>query len=171
MIRKTICYVLYQLIGRYLPNNDGRITLGATTIRRMLVKGFMGSKSRGLYINKNATLSPTLKIGNHSGIGADSVIGRGTTIGDNVMMGPACYIYTRNHAFARTDIPMREQGMQEFQPVTIGDDVWIGARVTILPGVTIGKGCIVGAGSVVTKSLPDYAIGWGNPARVLKFRK
>lgn len=66
---------------------------------------------------------------------------------------------------------MREQGMQEFQPVTIGDDVWIGARVTILPGVTIGKGCIVGAGSVVTKSLPDYAIGLGNPARVLKFRK
>lgn len=159
MIRKTMCYVLYQLIGRYLPNNDGRITFGAIAIRRMLVKGFTGSKSRGLYINKNATLSPTLKIGNHSGIGADSVIGRGTMIGDNVMMGPACYIYTRNHAFARTDIPMREQGMQEFQPVTIGDDVWIGARVTILPGVTIGKGCIVGAGSVVTKSLPDYAIG------------
>ena len=81
----------------YLPNNDGRITFGATAIRRMLVKGFTGSKSSGLYINKNATLSPTLKIGNHSGIGADSIIGRGTTIGDNVMMGPACYIYTRNH--------------------------------------------------------------------------
>ena len=87
------------------------------------------------------------------------------------MMGPECYIYTRNHAFSRTDVPMREQGMQDFKPVTIGNDVWIGARVTILPGVKIGNGCIIGAGSVVTKNLPDFAIGGGNPARVLKYRK
>lgn len=171
MILKSICYVAYQLIGRYLPNNDGRITLGSTFIRRLLVKGFTGCKSNGLYINKNATISPTLVIGNNSGIGANSIIGRGTTIGDNVMMGPECYIYTRNHAFSRTDIPMREQGMQDFKPVTIGNDVWIGARVTILPGVKIGNGCIIGAGSVVTKNLPDFAIGGGNPARVLKYRK
>lgn len=171
MILKSICYVVYQLIGRYLPNNDGRITFGSTFIRRLLVKGFTGSKSHGLYINKNATLSPTLVIGNNSGIGANSIIGRGTTIGDNVMMGPECYIYTRNHTFSRTDIPMREQGMQDFKPVTIGNDVWIGARVTILPGVKIGNGCIIGAGSVVTKNLPDYAIGGGNPACILKYRK
>lgn len=161
MIRKNICYIIYQMIGRYLPDNDGRITLGSTLIRRFLVKGFTGSKSRGLYINKNATISPTLVIGNNSGIGANSIIGRGTTIGDNVMMGPECYIYTRNHAFSRTDIPMREQGMQDFKPVTIGNDVWIGARVTILPGVKIGNGCIIGAGSVVTKDMPDFAIGGG----------
>lgn len=171
MIRKNICYIIYQMIGRYLPDNDGRITLGSTLIRRFLVKGFTGSKSRGLYINKNATISPTLVIGNNSGIGANSIIGRGTTIGDNVMMGPECYIYTRNHAFSRADIPMREQGMQDFKPVTIGNDVWIGARVTILPGVKIGNGCIIGAGSVVTKDMPDFAVGGGNPACVLKYRK
>lgn len=153
MIRKNICYIIYQMIGRYLPDNDGRITLGSTLIRRFLVKGFTGSKSRGLYINKNATISPTLVIGNNSGIGANSIIGRGTTIGDNVMMGPECYIYTRNHAFSRTDIPMREQGMQDFKPVTIGN------------------GCIIGAGSVVTKDMPDFAVGGGNPACVLKYRK
>ena len=62
MILKSICYVVYQLIGRYLPDNDGRITLGSTFIRRLLVKGFTGSKSHGLYINKNATISPTLVI-------------------------------------------------------------------------------------------------------------
>ena len=171
MIRKIVCFIAYQLFGRYLPDNDARISFGSAMIRRILVKGFTGSKSHGLYINRNATLSPTLVIGNNSGIGANSIIGRGTKIGDNVMMGPECYIYTRNHAFSRTDIPMREQGMQDFEPVTIGNDVWIGARVTILPGVKIGNGCIVGAGSVVTKNLPDYAIGGGNPARVLKYRK
>lgn len=159
MIRKIVCFIVYQLLGRYLPDNDGRISFGSAMVRSMLVRGFTGSNSCGLYINRNATISPTLVIGNNSGIGANSVIGRGTVIGDNVMMGPECYIYTRNHAFSRTDIPMRGQGMKDFEPVTIGNDVWIGARVTILPGVKIGNGCIIGAGSVVTKDLPDYAIG------------
>lgn len=49
MILKSICYVVYQLIGRYLPNNDGRITLGSTFIRRLLVKGFTVRKVRIFY--------------------------------------------------------------------------------------------------------------------------
>ena len=170
MIKSILYYALYQFIGRYLPDNDNRITLGSVAIRRWLVKGFTGSKSRGLYINRNATISRDIKIGNNSGIGANSVIGKCTSIGDNVMMGPQCMIYTRNHRFDRVDIPMNQQGMQDFKPVVIGNDVWIGARVTILPGVQIGNGCIIGAGAVVTKDLPDFAIGGGNPARVLKFR-
>ena len=86
-------------------------------------------------------------------------------------MGPECIIYTRNHAFSRTDIPMREQGFSEEKPVYIGDDVWIGGRVTILPGVHIGKGAIVGAGAVVTKDVPEYSIVGGNPAKIIRFRK
>lgn len=86
------------------------------------------------------------------------------------MMGPWCIIYTRNHAFSRTDIPMREQGMQDFKPVSIGNDVWIGSRVTITSGVKIGNGCIIGTGSVVTKDVPDFAVVGGNPAKILKYR-
>jgi lipopolysaccharide O-acetyltransferase len=52
--------------------------------------------------------------------------------------------------------------------VTIGDDVWIGDSVAILPGVTIGRGSVIGALSVVNKSIPEYCIAAGNPARVLK---
>ena len=87
------------------------------------------------------------------------------------MIGPRCIIYTRNHAFERTDIPMFRQGMSETKPVVINDDVWIGARVTILPGVTVGKGAIIGAGSVVTKNIPEYAIVGGISAKVIKFRR
>lgn len=139
--------------------------------REFLVKGFTGSKSNNLYINKDAEISRFITIGNNSGIGTRSVIGRGTSIGDNVMMGPECMIFTRNHEFARVDIPMNQQGMKEFEPVSIGNDVWIGARVTILPGVHIADGCIIGAGAVVTKDVPEYAMVGGNPARVLKYRK
>jgi len=65
---------------------------------------------------------------------------------------------------------MMEQGFSEERPVVIGNDVWIGDRVMILPGIQIGNGAIVGAGSVVTHSIPDYAIAAGNPARIIKYR-
>ena len=54
--------------------------------------------------------------------------------------------------------------------IVIGNDVWIGGRVTILPGVHVGNGVIIGAGAVVSKDVPDYAIVAGNPARILKYR-
>ena len=54
------------------------------------------------------------------------------------------------------------------EPITIGDDVWIGGHVSILPGVTVGNNDIIGAGSVVTKDIPDNVIAVGNPCRVLR---
>lgn len=54
--------------------------------------------------------------------------------------------------------------------VEIGNDVWIGCRVTILPGVTIGDGAVIGACTIVTKDVPPYAIVVGNPPRVIKYR-
>ena len=74
------------------------------------------------------------------------------------MMGPEVVIYTSGHRYDRTDIPMMEQGGTEPEPVTIGNDVWIGRRAMIMPGVHIGDGCVVGAGAVVTKDIPPYSV-------------
>lgn len=60
-------------------------------------------------------------------------------------------------------------GIQKKMPV-IKNDVWIGANVTLSPGITIGNGAVVAAESVVTRSVPDYAIVGGNPAKIIKFR-
>ena len=87
-------------------------------------------------------------------------------IGKNVMMGPECLIYTRNHRFDKTKL--KYDGYTETRPVIIKDDVWIGARVIILPGVSIGRGSTVGAGAVVSKSVPEYSVVVGNPAKVVK---
>ena len=74
------------------------------------------------------------------------------------------------HKFDDCSIVMRKQGFQETKPVFIGNDVWIGGRVTILPGVHIGNHSIIGAGSVVTKDVPDNVIVGGAPAKVIKLR-
>ena len=62
---------------------------------------------------------------------------------------------------------IRQQPLQT-KPVSIGDGCWIGEKVCILPGVSIGKKCVIGAASVVVKSIPDYCIAAGNPAKVIK---
>lgn len=54
--------------------------------------------------------------------------------------------------------------------IIIGNDVWIGDKVTILSGIRIGDGAVIGAGAVVTKDVPPYAIVGGNPAKVIKYR-
>lgn len=87
------------------------------------------------------------------------------------MMDPYCIIYAWNHKFDDVTRPMRGQGFSEEEPVVIGDDVWIGGRVTILPGVHIGRHAIIGAGAVVTKNVPEFAVVAGNPAVVKKYRK
>ena len=86
------------------------------------------------------------------------------------MMGPDVIILSGNHAHDLIDIPLKFQGNSEEQPVSIEDDVWIGARVIILPGVHVGKGSILGAGAVVTKNIPRYSVVAGNPARIVNVR-
>ncbi len=54
--------------------------------------------------------------------------------------------------------------------VSIGNDVWVGARAIILSGVTVGDGAVIGAGAVVPRDVPPYAVVAGNPARVLRVR-
>ena len=171
-LKFALCYVLYYTVGFYLPKTNARISLGSKKIRELLVKGFAeGPFGKDINIQRKATISRRVSIGDCSGIGMDCVIQGGVKIGKNVMMGPQVFIYTQNHCHERIDIPMITQGYEEEKPVVIEDDVWIGSRVTILPGVHIGEGSIIGASAVVTKNVPAYAIVGGNPARVLKSRK
>ncbi|HDY7458356.1 TPA: acyltransferase [Vibrio vulnificus] len=89
-------------------------------------------------------------------------------IHDNVMIGSGVHFYVNNHKFENRNIPLIEQGYYPSESIIIKDGSWIGANSIILPGVTIGKNCVVGAGSIVTKSIPDYCVVVGNPARIIK---
>ena len=86
-------------------------------------------------------------------------------IGDDCFIGPNLSIYTACHS---TDPVERNTRNEWAEPVTIGNNVWIGGSVTILPGVTIGDNVTIGAGSVVTKDIPSNVVAVGNPCYVIK---
>ncbi|GAB2547825.1 sugar O-acetyltransferase [Brachybacterium huguangmaarense] len=62
----------------------------------------------------------------------------------------------------------RREGWEGAEPITIGDNVWIGGGVIVCPGVTIGEDSVIGAGSVVTRDIPARSLAVGNPARVIR---
>ncbi|HBI62640.1 MAG TPA: galactoside O-acetyltransferase [Lachnospiraceae bacterium] len=102
----------------------------------------------GTYANMNLTLIDDWKI----------------TIGKNVLFGPNVTLSTTGHPVHPKH---RADGMYSF-PITIEDNVWIGANVVILPGVTIGENSVIGAGSVVTKDIPANVVAFGSPCRVYR---
>lgn len=86
---------------------------------------------------------------------------------DNVMIGAGVHFYVNNHKFDSRDIPLIEQGYYRSEDIIVREGAWIGANSIILPGVKIGKNVVIGAGSVVTKSIDDYSIAVGCPAKVI----
>ena len=166
-----IAKVIYELFAKWLPATNSQFQLGQRQIRRWCAKKLLLSVGKNVNIERGATFSRRITLGDESGIGKNAYIQGETHIGDYVMMGPECNIWTINHQTDRIDIPMCKQGDRPEEPVYIGNDVWIGSRVTILPGVHIGDGVIIGAGAVVTKDIEPYTVIGGNPAKMIKTRK
>jgi maltose O-acetyltransferase len=98
------------------------------------------------------------------------------TIGDGCLIGTGVQLLAAGHPVhpadrlgpwdPNDDPPFR--GANIAKPITIGDEVWIGAGAMVLGGVTIGRGSTIGAGSVVTRSVPAFSVVAGNPARVVR---
>ena len=106
-------------------------------------------------------------IGDHTRIGLHNTIIGPVEIGSHVNLAQGITVTALNHNFDDTQKRIDEQGVSTI-PVTIEDDVWIGANAVILPGVTIGNHCVVAAGAVVTKDVPPHSLVAGVPAKVIK---
>ena len=87
------------------------------------------------------------------------------TFGNYVFIAPNCTFTTAEHAL---DVEQRNEGLEVALPITIGNNVWIGAGTIVLGGVTIGDNTVIGAGSVVTKDIPSNVVAVGVPCRVLR---
>lgn len=105
-------------------------------------------------------------IGDHTRIGLHNTVIGPVKIGNHVNLAQGITITALNHNFKDADKRIDEQGIST-APVTIGDDIWIGANAVILPGVTIGDHSVVAAGAVVTKDVPPRSLVAGVPARII----
>ncbi|MGN6169498.1 MAG: sugar O-acetyltransferase [Solirubrobacteraceae bacterium] len=88
-----------------------------------------------------------------------------------ITIGADCQIATRVQlvtAAHPVDPEPRREGWEYGKPITLADNVWLGAGVIVCPGVTIGQDTVVGAGAVVTRDLPAGVVAAGVPARVLR---
>jgi len=170
---RALWYFVYYTVAIRLPMPGMPGAVVGHWVRLLCVKHLFKQCGEGVRIAGNVRFGTgvNLEIGNNSNLGFGCrIIGRDLSIGDDVMMGPDVLIITENHDTSDTSKAMIQQGQAAGKAVRIRDDVWIGARVIVLPGVEIGEHSIVGAGSVVTKSVPQYAVVGGNPAKVLKYR-
>jgi acetyltransferase-like isoleucine patch superfamily enzyme len=93
----------------------------------------------------------------------------GLTIGNDCIVGQYFSCHPENHNFDNLDLPIRHQGVTR-KGIKIGNNCWIGSKVTILDGVEIGDGCVIAAGAVVQASFPPNSVIGGVPARILKQR-
>lgn len=174
LIKKNIKIISRKIILKIVPEITNN-----TSSQNISVNSFLGASTK---IYPNCRMSNSI-IGDYTYIAENSIIsnttiGRFCSIGPNLISGwgihPTNGISTHPMFYS----VMKQNGMtlssknkiRERLPIEIGNDVFIGMNVTILDGVTIGDGAVIGAGAVVSKDIPPYAIAFGTPIRIARYR-
>ena len=129
----------------------------------------IGMYSKLLSTSHLATYGKGLIMGNNSAVGDFCHFGApgGITIGNDVIMGSFVSFHSENHNFQDTSKLIREQGVNS-KGITLGNNIWVGARVTFLDGCEVGDNSVVAAGAVVNGIFPANSVIGGVPAKVIK---
>lgn len=158
-----------HLRAMQLLEQFNRSETGAPDRRRALLTELLGMLGDG------ATIRPPL----YCDYGYQIRVGPGTfanfglvaldvatiTIGADVQIGPNVQLLTPTHP---VEPKPRRDKWEAAEPITIGDNAWLGGGAIVLPGITVGENTVVGAGAVVTRDLPPNVVAVGNPARIVR---
>jgi acetyltransferase-like isoleucine patch superfamily enzyme len=121
----------------------------------------------------NASSEPAIVIEDNCAIGAQTIISARNLIHieSDVLIAQWVLIVDHNHAYEDITVPIVNQGITEGGRIRIGRGSWIARGATIIcpkGELTIGRNCVVAANSVVTRSIPDYSLVAGLPARIIR---
>lgn len=185
MVNKEL---LYKMHNRKLYNSSDPILLEKQSYLKDNIKEYNDTKPSELHrqermlhdifasIGENSVVLPPFQanmggkyvhIGSHVFINFNLTLVDDTDIhiGDYCMIGPNVTLATATHPISPR---LRKEAYQYNLPISIKDNVWIGAGVVVLAGVTIGENSIIGASSIVTKDIPANVIAYGNPCKVIR---
>jgi len=175
-MKRKIWYVFFRMAELYNIVDPGigilRRVKNGIYCRHLGIEGPINVARNATLVKAHPNPKYYLRIGRNVRFARDSYTdySGGLEIGSMVTISSGAKIYTHSHSVQDRDRYWMEQEIT-FSPLTIGDDVWIGAHAIVLPKVTeIGTGAIIGAGAVVTKNIDPYAIVAGNPAHIIGFR-
>lgn len=153
-----------------LVDDFNRLGVRADDHRREILQSLLSS------VGADTTVLPRFECsyGRHITLGDRAFINRGAhfmddaaiTIGEDVRIGPGAILVTAVHPV--DDHDLRRQGWERAAPIAIGDNAWLGARVTVCAGVEVGRNSVIGSGSTVLHSIPDHVFAAGAPARVIR---
>jgi UDP-2-acetamido-3-amino-2,3-dideoxy-glucuronate N-acetyltransferase len=115
---------------------------------------------RGCNIGQNVFVAADVVVGDNVKIQNNVSLYTGVVVEDDVFLGPSA-VFT-NVVNPRSHVSRRD----EYRPTLVRRGASVGANATVVCGVTLGRHAFVGAGAVVTRDVPDYALVYGNPARV-----
>ena len=158
------------IVDSYLPAPADALLLGVfqAEAKQKIVAAFW--QPIGQYISlthRSASISATTRVGqgclinSHVSIAAQSRIGHFVSINRNASVGHHTVVH---------DFTTINPGCAIAGNVTIGRGAQIGMGANVLDGVSIGANTIIGAGAVVTRSIPDNVVAYGNPARIVRQR-
>jgi len=146
-----------------------RLTEGDGEERRAILTELLGHLGEGAEVmpSLRCDYGTNISLGDGVFINFDAVLldVAPIVIGAHSQLAPRVQLLTATHPI---DPDVRRTGWEWGEPITLGEDVWLGGGAIVLPGVTIGAGTVVGAGAVVTRDLPERVVAVGNPARVLR---
>lgn len=148
-------YVYLSALGK------GKLTIGNNV--------GIGDFSRVIISTSFNQIGEFIKIGDNVGMGEFAYLGGGggLEIGDNCIIGQYFSCHPENHNYEDHSKLTLEQGVTR-KGISIGENCWIGSKVTVLDGVRVGNNCVIAAGAVITKDMPSDCVIGGVPAKVLK---
>jgi acetyltransferase-like isoleucine patch superfamily enzyme len=141
--------------------SSGKVTFGSQvkigSYTKVLVTSYLQKMGEGLVMGNNCS------VGDFSFLGCAG----GITIGNDVIMGQYVSFHSENHNFSNKNLLIREQGVNH-KGIQLGNNIWVGAKVTFLDGAIVGDNSVVAAGAVVSGHFPPNVIIGGVPAKILK---
>lgn len=132
---------------------------------------FVGRDSQIMIAHDRERPGPMIVFGNGTSINRRALIAAVNEIvfGEYVLTAPGIYVADASHEYRNVGVPITMQGLQESKGrLEIASHSWIGMNAALVGSIRIGKGSVVGSNAVVNRSIPDYCVAVGQPARVVR---